>query len=506
VSDPTGRSELSSVDLLIIGSGPVGAAYARLLAEQRPETSMLMVELGPALTDPPGLHITQVEGPERDSVIRASQGPARGSEPQTLEAFFAGDPTRARPGLHLVGGDAMPLASMVTGVGGMGVYWGSASPRPLDSERIPFIDEREWEEAVEVADRLLSVSHDIAAGEGSPAMKAIREVLTNLFAQRLPEGRTVGTMPVAITMNGHGGPHVTGVADILAPMGELVDDRGAFELVSDTLCRSLKWSDGRVTGAVLEAWPGGGSEEVDARAVVVAAGSFRTPQLLWASGIRPEALGRYLVDHPRSMAAVELDPDVVPPLAPGEGGSALVPFADPGYPFLGLVTASPTADYLNLPADARGDLQGGAGYASFDWYGRTFPRPENGVVFSDERADWCGMPAMTVEFELNAAEEAEWDRAVQSLDLASSALGRHVPGRHARKMPLGMHYHYLGMARMGDRDDATSVCDPYSRVWGFENLFVGGNGLIPTATACNPTVMSVALAARAVPELVALLG
>jgi choline dehydrogenase-like flavoprotein len=47
-------------------------------------------------------------------------------------------------------------------------------------------------------------------------------------------------------------------------------------------------------------------------------------------------------------------------------------------------------------------------------------------------------------------------------------------------MPLGMHYHYLGMVRMGERDDGTSVCDPHSRVWGFENLFVGGNGVIPT--------------------------
>ena len=54
---------------------------------------------------------------------------------------------------------------------------------------------------------------------------------------------------------------------------------------------------------------------------------------------------------------------------------------------------------------------------------------------------------------------------------------------------------------MGPVDDGNSVCDRHSRVWGTENLYVAGNGVIPTSTACNPTLTSVALAVIGAREL-----
>ena len=76
----------------------------------------------------------------------------------------------------------------------------------------------------------------------------------------------------------------------------------------------------------------------------------------------------------------------------------------------------------------------------------------------------------------------------------ADVIGRPAPGFATVVLPVGSSLHYQGTIRMGAEDDGTSVCDRQSRVWGFENLYVAGNGVIPTVTATNPTLFSVALA------------
>jgi choline dehydrogenase-like flavoprotein len=105
------------------------------------------------------------------------------------------------------------------------------------------------------------------------------------------------------------------------------------------------------------------------------------------------------------------------------------------------------------------------------------------------------MPAMRLHYTLTDRDHPVLDRARAEIVELAKAVGEPI-GDRPFTMPLGASLHYQGTTRMGETDDGRSVCGPDSEVWGVPGLFVAGNGVIPTSTACNPTITSVALAVR----------
>jgi pyranose oxidase len=492
-----------SYDLLVVGSGPVGSSYARVVWERLPDARILMVDAGPVLTDPPGLNLKNLD--DADAVRRArerSQGPPDAPTGTVGLPHVEGTIT-ARQGTHLVDPDGqMPAAAVSTCVGGMGAHWTCATPRPYGSERVPFVPDGELDGHIAAAERLLATTSMAFAESRQGA--AIRARLSAEFDGDLPEGRKVGILPVAGTVVDDR-VRWTGVDTILEPL--LASDR--FELRAETICRELVVHGERVAGALLEHRPNGREQTVEATAVVVAADALRTPQLLWASGIRPPALGRHLTEHPLTFAVAVLDPERIPPLVhshtrPHDPVMSVitVPFSEP-HPFHAQVMH---VERMPFPLPGLVEPDAPAGLATMGWGFRKWPRHADRIVFSDDRADAFGMPAMTIDYELTERELAEQERALDNLARAGAALGAFPPGGEPRVMPKGSSIHYMGTIRMGETDDGASVCDPYSQVWGLENLFLGGNGVIPTANACNPTLTSVALAVRSCERVVALLG
>ncbi|MCR2808556.1 MULTISPECIES: GMC oxidoreductase [unclassified Microbacterium] len=506
--------------IAVVGSGPIGSAYARMLLEQLPDAHVVMFEAGPQLTAIPGESVRNIADPaEKERAREMSQGPQAGELRESLgipagavvEGMFT-----ARQGTHLLdfGGDGsahaptFPAVAAATNVGGQGAHWTCATPAPAFSEKIPFIADDEWHDLLEVAKDLLHVQSaafaDSAVGEG------IRSLLEEEYAGELPDGYGPSTLPVAGDPQPDGTMRWAGADMVLGPLIDPESPLSArFELRDLTLVRRVEVQDGRAVGVTVEDLRTRETRVVPADLVVVAADAFRSPQLLWASGIRPPALGRYLTEHPVVISTVALDPDKIGRFAseadvdaeiarrsvnPADPVAAVnrIPFSEPNHPFSLQVMY---AENPPFPLDPSHPAAGNRwGYVNMGYGMRKRPRFQDGVTFSDEELDYRGFPNMTIEYELTDAENAEIAAATERLRRAGNALGTFIA--EPRLLPNGSSLHYMGTMRIGEADDGTSVADPWSRVWGVDGLIVGGNGVIPTANAMNPTLMSVAVAVR----------
>lgn len=511
----------------VVGSGPIGSAYARLILEGSPDAHVVMFEAGPQLTEIPGESVRNIADPAAKQRAREmSQGPQSGSHRETLgipagvvvEGMFT-----AREGTHLLdfGGEGsahaptFPAAAAATNVGGQGAHWTCATPAPAFSEKLPFIADAEWDGLIAEAERLLHVQS--AAFADSAVGDAIRSLLEEEFGAELPEGYGASTLPVAGDPQPDGSMRWAG-ADVV--LGPLIDPASPlserFELRDLSLVRRIEREGDRVTGVTVEDLRTREQSFFAADAVVVAADAFRTPQLLWASGIRPAALGRYLTEHHVVISTVALDAERMGRFAteadldaelerrshnPADPVAAVnrIPFSEPDHPFSLQVMYAENPPFQLDPSNPHAGNRWG--YVNMGYGVRKHPRVEDGVTFHDDELDYRGLPNMTIDYVLTDTESAEIAAATERLKRAGHALGTFVA--EPRLLPNGSSLHYMGTTRIGVADDGTSVADPSSRVWGVQGLWVGGNGTIPTANTMNPTLTSVAIAARGARALVA---
>ncbi|MFJ2058868.1 GMC oxidoreductase [Streptomyces sp. NPDC087908] len=488
----------ASVDVVVVGSGPAGATYAHRIHAAHPTARVLIVEAGPALTEPPGRHLTTItDAGEQQRARVAAQGPhqrpyataaasavAHNQSPQERARALVDRPGMFAVGSRDVTADGLPAAQQMCGVGGMGTLWFGAAPRAGEDERVDCVPRAALDEAYAIAERLLGV--DSAQCDDSSFAAYVRRLLgRDLDEGRAPD-RTVRAMPLAATRVG--GELVRHGTDVI--LGDLPTGPGSrVELRANTLCEQVLVRGGRAVGVRLRDRITGAGHVVRADYVVVAADPLRTPQLLFASGVRPRALGRYLNEHPQVSVLTEVHRYA----AAGEeapGGVTWIPYEGRRYPFHGMLTRIDPATVSN-GARAR---QADAPLVAVHLFTSQRPRPENLLEFSETERDWSGMPAMTIHHTLDDEDRATLAEAEQEALRLSGVLGRPAEGERAWVLPSGSSLHYQGTVRMGAHDDGTSVCDPAGRVWGVDNLYVAGNGVIPTRTACNPTLTSVALA------------
>lgn len=490
-----------SIDVAIVGSGPTGAAYARILSEEAPGVTIAMFEVGPTVSDPPGAHVKNIEDPAaRAAAQRASEGPGAGADTVNSPGAVKSGERRARPGTFLLdegyafpGEDGLPVAAMSSNVGGMSAHWTGACPRPGGAERIGFLPD--LDDLLDEADRLLAVTTD--AFDAAPFTGLVRERLAAAIDDGREPATRVQRMPLAVHRRPDGRLVWSG-SDVV--LGDVTRANPDFRLHDESLVTRVLVEHGRAAGVRVRDLRTGEEHEVRARAVVVAADALRTPQLLWASGIRPDALGRYLNDQTQVVFASrirDIEPgEVAEESAPAGGGLSeqsgvsWVPYTD-AQPFHGQIMqldASPISLADDDPV-VPGSIVGLGLFCAKDL------QRDDRVEFSDDVADSYGMPAMRIHYRLTDRDHEVLDQAREEIVRLGAAVGEPLDPRPFT-MPLGASLHYQGTTRMGERNDGESVCGPDSELWEVPGVYVAGNNVIPTATACNPTLTSVALAVR----------
>lgn len=487
-------------DVLIVGSGIMGAAAAKLIREANPHARIVMVDGGSPIGGKAGLHLHDVVESDlwaiyNQRVASGIQGLYTGA---SLEDSFADDVRTLAPGMfnsQTFGEDAaaMPASAMAWNVGGMGVHWTAATPWPAGHEAFANGDEQAWAADLNTARRVLNVSPSPIGptAAGSLVIERLREVL----AGTAPVGREPQPMPMAVVPTESGLRPRTSPATIFPPIGGADDEN--FTILTGSLAIAILVNGSRATGVRLRNVADGTESEIFAESVLVCADTLRTPQLLFASGIRPQALGRYLNEHAFITGRVLMDLDrfgldvaELPIAREGEfcTDSIWIPHNGDAQPFHGQVMNNTFVDEAGSPL---------AYSVGLSLYTPVESRSENRLVFSDTETDIAGLPKIGFEFAYSTADRALIDRALEEIERLARAFGEFDPKTERMLLPPGSSLHLTGTVRSGLVDDGTSVCDGDGRVWGFDNLFLAGNGVIPTAVVANSTLTGTITAVRA---------
>lgn len=503
------RGTDEDIDVLVIGSGPAGSTYARTIGDALPTARTLMVEVGPAVPGRRGDHTLNMTETDRITAQLLTQGPDAGIDrAAALAAIAPGgvDPSlefrhTILPGLFFVdprpklpdGEVGLPAASMSSGVGGMGIHWSAYCPRPRRSERIPLIPGDELDAALDHAENLLGVTR---LYDAPGLLGAMRRAMADEFDG--PGLTPVGFLPTATHRDGDALVY-SGTGVIL---GDLEQTVPGFELRPETLARRILTEHGAAVGAELEDRRSGEVYQVRVARVVVCADGLRTPQLLFASGIRPPALGHYLNEHFQMASVAILNEEFGPvgyPADQDSRGKIFIPFSD-ARPMQGTISPVPSSAHKLWFGDDLPSFR----FALLQWFAAKDIQFSDAIEFSETETDFYGMPKMFIRYSHTRKDLATIEAMRENFVRSSSCIGRLLG--EAALAAGGSSLHYQGTVRMGAADDGTSVCDPYLRVWAVGNLYVGGNGVIPTATVANPTLTTVALAWRAASQLARELG
>ena len=480
--------------IVVIGSGPTGAAAARELVQRGMPVTML--ESGTGFQA--GL-LLKIGG---KNLLRRQ--PALGED-----------------GGHAVTGDPETLCYVKHALGGLSNNWTGAVPRFAagdftEGERLH--ERYRWpigyDELVpfyETVERYMDISADDRDVPQLPSGHVT-------FARTLPADWH-GVERVAVS-RGQGFtvyPLADGPPNLLAARGTAFNSYSAvirpllraanFELKTGAHALQLEWSQakGRIGAVVYHDRRTGLTERIAADAIVVACGPLGTTKLLHNStsatfahglGNSRGLLGKYLHDHPREWWSFTMERPL----------SLLTPSAHltrlPYASSTPLIACSWTLGVANVRDRILSRFNVKGREVGVQLIGTMIPTEANHALPSITRNDEFGLPVLEVCIRYSTEEIDNMVRSREHLlELLDEAGCEGTPDAIDPTLYPGTVAHYGGTARMHASPEH-GVVDAWNRVYDAPNVLVCDAACFTTAVEKNPTLTAMAIAARAAQRLV----
>jgi choline dehydrogenase-like flavoprotein len=129
-------------------------------------------------------------------------------------------------------------------------------------------------------------------------------------------------------------------------------------------------------------------------------------------------------------------------------------------------------------------------------FGECLPYPDNRITLNRDKKDPWGRPTITVDCAFRENEKAmHADMVATGQELLTEAGFKNVRSNSSISFP-GNANHEMGTARMG-RDPKTSVLNKWNQMHEVPNVFVSDGSCMTSGSCVNPSIMYMALTARA---------